>query len=261
VGVFGVDLAVNPQGVVAAAWMVDTLDDPALPSPAQAVTRRLGGPWGRARTLDPDTHGNGYPPQVAVRHNGDVAVAYDDVPGDGAPRQVVARDRVVGQDWGPASVVTTATRTGSVWAWDLAVGGGSTVAAVADVTGAQTLARSTAAGGWTSTFRLVSASTPDRREPVMVVDGAGTATIAWLQEDAMWTRTVDVDGTAGFATRVGGGRRHPVPGRQRRGGPGAGVEGSRRRHPCRRPPSGWGVGCSGVAGAGRFGQGRPAAER
>jgi hypothetical protein len=209
VGVFGVDLAVSPQGAAAAAWRVDTMDDPALPSPAQVVTRPAGGPWGRARTLDPDTHGNDYPPQVAVRRDGDVLAVYDDVPGDGQPRQLVARERVVGQDWGPASVVTTATRAGLVWAWDVAVGGGSTVAVWADVTGAQTLARRTAAGGWTSTSRLASATAADLREPVMVVDGAGTATIAWLQEDAMWTRTVDADGTAGRATRVGGGRGIP----------------------------------------------------
>ena len=237
------------------------MDDPALPSPAQVVTRPADGPWGRARTLDPDTHGNDYPPQVAVRRNGDVVAVYDDVPGDGQPRQLVARERVVGQDWGPASVVTTATRAGLVWAWDVAVGGGSTVA----VCGRRHRRPDPGApyrGGRVDQYLPVGVRV-DCRPPG--TRHGGRRGRHGDDRVAPGGRDVDADGRRGRhrgpCHPCGRGPRHPVPGRQRRGRPGPGVAGSRRRHPCRRPPSGRDVGCSGVAGAGCVGQDVVATER
>jgi hypothetical protein len=197
IGIFYFELAANPSGDVAAAWVIHSEDDPRVRNRAQVAYRPAHGTWLHARTVDRDTNVGLTPPELAVRGDGGVVTVW--LSDDG----LLTRNRIAGGGWRP----TRRLATGDIWAFDVAVGGGSAAAVWTKGRGGPTstvrAARRPPGRGWTQPVTLATSGINLLTKPRVWVDGTRRTTAAWSQKSVARVRTTGRQGNWAPATGFG----------------------------------------------------------
>ena len=197
IGIFYFELAVNPSGDVAAAWIIHSEDDPRVRNRAQVAYRPAHGTWLHARTVDRDTNVGLTPPEIAVRGDGGVVTVW--LTDDG----LLTRNRIAGVGWRP----TRRLATGNIWGFDVAVGGGSATAVWTKGRGGPTstvrAARRPPGRGWLQPVTLAASGINLLTKPRVWVDGARRTTAGWSQKSLAKVRTTGRRGNWAPATGFG----------------------------------------------------------